>query len=174
MNEDRHKLTWGHLIRTYNDRAQGNVEHFSICSDDSIWSEPELGSPDHDNTELDTQYDSPESITDYQQDGDVVTLKENCDTYNNNSYRIETKSVVRIEPKTITSPMLLSKWLESAARFQPSESNYAWWSDGRRRMPDTKMKRIALKTMISHDQDEVEAAVALTTLATSSSRITAP
>lgn len=33
--------TWGNLIRRYNSRAQGNVEQFSITSDDSIWEEPE-------------------------------------------------------------------------------------------------------------------------------------
>lgn len=31
------RKTWGHLIKTYNSQVQGNVEHFSICSDDSIW-----------------------------------------------------------------------------------------------------------------------------------------
>ncbi|XP_046385831.1 uncharacterized protein LOC124155784 [Ischnura elegans] len=31
--------TWGNLIRSYNSRAHGNVEQFSITSDDSIWEE---------------------------------------------------------------------------------------------------------------------------------------
>lgn len=31
------KNTWGHLIKNYNNNARGNVEQFSICSNDSIW-----------------------------------------------------------------------------------------------------------------------------------------
>lgn len=31
------KNTWGHLIKNYNTNAHGNVEQFSICSNDSIW-----------------------------------------------------------------------------------------------------------------------------------------
>ncbi|XP_071447757.1 uncharacterized protein [Hetaerina americana] len=33
------RRTWGNLIRSYNSRAHGNVEQFSITSDDSIWEE---------------------------------------------------------------------------------------------------------------------------------------
>ncbi|XP_052866303.1 uncharacterized protein LOC128272519 isoform X2 [Anopheles cruzii] len=32
------RKTWGNLIRHYNTNARGNVEQFSICSSDSIWS----------------------------------------------------------------------------------------------------------------------------------------
>lgn len=35
------KKTWGHLIKTYNVSANGNVEQFSICSEDSIWGDDE-------------------------------------------------------------------------------------------------------------------------------------
>ncbi|KAL1124284.1 hypothetical protein AAG570_002053, partial [Ranatra chinensis] len=31
--------SWGHLIKDYNNKAKGNVEQFSISSDDSIWDE---------------------------------------------------------------------------------------------------------------------------------------
>lgn len=74
--------------------------------------------------------------------------------------------------KNITSPLLLSKWLESAARFQPSETNYSWWAEGRRRKVEAKVQRLAVT--LRHDRDEVEAAVALTALASASSRLTAP
>ncbi|XP_058445873.1 serine/threonine-protein kinase atg1 isoform X2 [Malaya genurostris] len=33
------KKTWGNLIKNYNTSAKGNVEQFSICSNDSIWGE---------------------------------------------------------------------------------------------------------------------------------------
>lgn len=35
------KNTWGHLIKNYNHNARGNVEQFSICSNDSIWEDEE-------------------------------------------------------------------------------------------------------------------------------------
>lgn len=35
------KKTWGHLIKSYNTSANGNVEQFSICSGDSIWGDEE-------------------------------------------------------------------------------------------------------------------------------------
>lgn len=42
-SEAQHR-TWGTLIKSYNTQAQGNVEQFSLCSDDSIWEERELSS----------------------------------------------------------------------------------------------------------------------------------
>uniref|UniRef100_A0A182QHE4 Homeobox domain-containing protein n=1 Tax=Anopheles farauti TaxID=69004 RepID=A0A182QHE4_9DIPT len=36
---DPMRNTWGNLIKNYNTNARGNVEQFSICSDDSIWGE---------------------------------------------------------------------------------------------------------------------------------------
>lgn len=35
------KNTWGNLIKNYNTNARGNVEQFSICSNDSIWEDEE-------------------------------------------------------------------------------------------------------------------------------------
>ncbi|KDR11464.1 homeobox protein ceh-32 [Zootermopsis nevadensis] len=42
--------TWGNLIKSYNTKAQGNVEQFSLCSDDSIWEEQEISDREHDET----------------------------------------------------------------------------------------------------------------------------
>ncbi|XP_017481100.1 PREDICTED: iroquois-class homeodomain protein irx-4 isoform X1 [Rhagoletis zephyria] len=39
---ERSKTSWGHLIKHYNTNARGNVEQFSISSEDSIWGEDEL------------------------------------------------------------------------------------------------------------------------------------
>lgn len=171
VNVERQQQTWGHLIRTYNDRAQGNVEQFSICSDDSIWSEPEQNSSE--NLEIDAEFaDSPER--EYQHESDSSsTLKDACD--NNNSYTVELNGTVTRETKNISGPMLLSKWLESAARFQPSESNYSWWADEKKKRSENKVQRITINTMAMsrHDRDEVEAAVALTALASATSRLTA-
>ncbi|XP_045768378.1 iroquois-class homeodomain protein IRX-2 [Maniola jurtina] len=176
VNADRNQLTWGHLIRTYNDRAQGNVEQFSICSDDSIWSEPELTSPETEPLDPDERFEqSPDSAIIYKQDDTdgSSTSQDKYENFNNNSNEIEPCEKANCNSNTITSPVLLSKWLESAARFQPSEANYSWWAEGRRRKQETKIQRTGLNA-IRHDRDEVEAAVALTTLATATSRLTAP
>lgn len=176
VNADRNQQTWGHLIRTYNDRAQGNVEQFSICSDDSIWSESDPTSLDEALDNDDDLSGSPETITEYHHDDSDASsiMKEKCVNFNNNSYQTDANVNGREENKAITSPMLLSKWLESAARFQPSECNYSWWADGKRRKPDAKIQRITINTLSRHDRDEVEAAVALTALATATSRMATP
>lgn len=46
--------TWGNLIKSYNTKAHGNVEQFSLCSDDSIWEEQDLSDPDEDGDGLST------------------------------------------------------------------------------------------------------------------------
>lgn len=148
------------MIRTYNDQAQGNVEQFSICSDDSIWSE---GEPIQDETESPDR--SPKQDNDQLQ---VEMFKEDVEAINNNIY--QRNSNIENIKKGISNPLLLSKWLESAARFQPSENNYSCWAEDRRRRPDPKQKSSALITT-RHDRDEVEAAVALTALATASNRV---
>lgn len=169
MNADRDQHTWGHLIRTYNDRAQGNVEQFSICSDDSIWSEPEADSPEL--IHIDRRKSNVDSDTVCNQDTDSSsTLTEKYESFNNNSNEIDHCDKSTCD-NNITSPILLSKWLESAARFQPSETNYSWWAEGRRRK-EQKI-RVEISTF-RHDRDEVEAAVALTALATATTRVTAP
>ncbi|XP_049870338.1 homeobox protein Mohawk [Pectinophora gossypiella] len=170
VNADTNQQNWGHLIRTYNDRAHGNVEQFSICSDDSIWSEPDATSADQRSTDMENGYSgSPEKTPEYHQDSDTSsTSKEKFD--NNNSYTNEPRTLSMSE-ESKPSPLLLSKWLESAARFQPSESNYSWW-DGRRRKPEPKVQRVVLNAT-RHDRDEVEAAVALTALASATNRVTA-
>ncbi|CAH2067011.1 unnamed protein product, partial [Iphiclides podalirius] len=172
VNEDKNQQTWGHLIRTYNDRAQGNVEQFSICSDDSIWSEPEP-SPDQ-SLDIENQLgDNPESIEYNQLDSDSSSQStEKFESFNNNSNEVDHRDANIDSSKIINGPLLLSKWLESAARFQPSETNYSWWAEGRRRKTDAK-SQLSVNTL-RHDRDEVEAAVALTALASATSRLTAP
>ncbi|XP_050670209.1 iroquois-class homeodomain protein irx-3 [Leptidea sinapis] len=170
---DMNQLTWGHLIRTYNDRAQGNVEQFSIGSDDSIWSEPESQSPQlkPDHTDDKHYYENSSDATTEHKDGDTDdtsrSSEERSGPFNNNCNEIDDNK--SNEELKITGPLLLTKWLESAARFKPRENNYLWWADEKRKKSDAKMQKIVLHNQV-HDRDEVEAAMALTTLA--ASRIT--
>ncbi|XP_014278956.1 homeobox protein Mohawk isoform X2 [Halyomorpha halys] len=77
--------SWGRLIKGYNNQAKGNVEQFSISSDDSIWEE-----------------------TAFSADSDT-----NCD------YEEET---IEREHCYTERPTLLSRWLESTARYTNGES----------------------------------------------------
>ncbi|RZF39225.1 hypothetical protein LSTR_LSTR010319 [Laodelphax striatellus] len=45
-SRERNRCTWGNLIKDYNTKAQGNVEQFSISSDDSIWDETAVNTND--------------------------------------------------------------------------------------------------------------------------------
>ncbi|XP_045520792.1 homeobox protein Mohawk [Pieris brassicae] len=158
VNAERNQLTWGHLIRTYNDRAQGNVEQFSICSDDSIWSEQE--SISRRESSENNEQESPDIKTD--DSGSTASFDHG---FNNNCNEIDHTNFSNCSIEKTNSPVLLTKWLESAARFKPSETNYSWWPEGRRKKSDSKL-RMTINNF-EHDRDEVEAAVALTTLASS-------
>ncbi|GJQ83537.1 hypothetical protein Trydic_g10889 [Trypoxylus dichotomus] len=65
------KKTWGHLIKTYNSQVQGNVEHFSICSDDSIWQDD--GATQIYDSGSEKQYDQERFDTKY----DIETIQNN-------------------------------------------------------------------------------------------------
>lgn len=156
MNADKHHKTWGHLIRSYNDQAHGNVEQFSICSDDSIWSES--------NQDLHIDDESPDRSPLHRSDlqNEDMMKEKTIEFINNNTY--ETNCNINGNEDTMGSPKLFNKWLESAARFQPSENNYSWWAEDRKRRPESREHR-AILTTSKHGRDEVEAAVALTALA---------
>lgn len=196
--------TWGDLIKTYNDQVQGNVEHFSICSDDSIWEDTE------------TKYDYySECYENNETDGFLNSSKqfaENNQHFNNNTNDLQNQcyyisSTTEIEPElnpfSQTSnkyknqiiekylkdcqkpenrfnenlveenkPSMISKWLESAANFKPSENNYIEWSFSK---PIKKKTKKAVESfdslLLIHGREELDAAEALTTLANSRFKI---
>ncbi|KAL9927752.1 uncharacterized protein ACN427_002358 isoform 3-T12 [Glossina fuscipes fuscipes] len=56
---EKSKKSWGHLIKNYNSNAKGNVEQFSISSEDSIWREEEqyrLSRSEDDDNDFVVQY----------------------------------------------------------------------------------------------------------------------
>ncbi|EDW75543.1 uncharacterized protein Dwil_GK23761 [Drosophila willistoni] len=60
---EKAKKSWGHLIKNYNHNARGNVEQFSISSEDSIWEEemPSANAEDDDYEDDDDELSSPGS-----------------------------------------------------------------------------------------------------------------
>ncbi|PNF29734.1 hypothetical protein B7P43_G11199 [Cryptotermes secundus] len=138
--------TWGNLIKSYNTKAQGNVEQFSLCSDDSIWEENDIS-----DTDQEVCHEPSSKLTIMQRDtmsswqakkfhkdveGDSVDFgKHRTDVnarYNsviesdvkNGCENLARKS--KRQKKGENRPLELSKWLESAAKFKPGQNYVAW------------------------------------------------
>lgn len=75
------KNTWGHLIKNYNHNARGNVEQFSICSNDSIWGDEERVNEFFERklSEQDAEYSNAVYYDEY----DAFTNAPPCDRYDN-------------------------------------------------------------------------------------------
>lgn len=156
------------------------MEQFSITSDDSIWSEPEptnnLYEDNHfEENHMDDFSDSPNISTErvefHEDIRDTFVFKDSLVSNECNESQMDELPNAY---KALPSPLLLSKWLESAARFQPSEANYACWADGRRKRPEgCSTKVFSSVTWMRRDRSEVEAAMALTTLAAATSPLSA-
>ncbi|KAL1491199.1 hypothetical protein ABEB36_011835 [Hypothenemus hampei] len=168
------RRTWGELIKTYNSQVQGNVEHFSISSGDSIWAESETTYDDielqkfdqrrrQQQQQLDHTYNNnnEEFNSDDNRDDECYYVTDNPfaqkyknhiiekymrDTCNNKSESGDDKS------------SMIAKWLQSAERFRPNEGNYIDWSFNK---PQKKKKDVGL----THGREELDAAEALTCLA---------
>ncbi|KAK7793227.1 hypothetical protein R5R35_005077 [Gryllus longicercus] len=184
--------TWGNLIKSYNTQAHGNVEQFSICSDDSIWEEEEDEAPDADQSTskredmsscpstatftadaatMDHSYSvlyrkdnlvpaGSTTISDLPQCSQISSTTEELvvetpfiktPSASSSKYKShmmekylrdigtdegtstgsdtqedETSRKVKKAKKEDCPPLLLSKWLESAAKYQPGQSYIAW------------------------------------------------
>lgn len=205
------RKTWGHLIKTYNSQVHGNVEHFSICSDDSIWEEEteetkssgeyrasktdpfssnklnhELNPVDHSYT---IKRDSPKILNNNNNSESqnnhqcffVSSTTENDAEQNPFSLHKYKNQIMEKylrdcrEPTSdtlmedVSKPSMISKWLESAVNFRPSENNYLNWTLSK---VNNKNKRGIKKKMgmngvytHQHGREELDAAEALTTLA---------
>lgn len=157
------RRTWGDLIKTYNNQVQGNVEHFSICSDDSIWEEPETSS-----SYCGEKTGSP-SQSDHCYGGEGVFYAPPTETpftpakYKNHIMEKYLKDCQKPEQfdNDLTKPSMISKWLESAVNFKPNENNYYWTFSNNQK---TKKKNLTNNCRI-HGREELDAAEALTRLA---------
>lgn len=208
------RKTWGHLIKTYNSQVQGNVEHFSICSEDSIWGEAETLSTDcenlshHDRIQDENYRNSNNSdfnSSDHSytnRDKDNKLFNNNLDNQNQCFYVSSTtdselqqnpfsqhkyKSHImekylrdcqkpeytiseKGEADDVTKPSMISRWLESAVNFRPSENSYLNWAvskphkkkNGRK---SGHMQDLGNGVNTQHGREELDAAEALTRLA---------
>ncbi|XP_055390234.1 homeobox protein 2 isoform X2 [Condylostylus longicornis] len=71
------RRSWGNLIKNYNTSAKGNVEQFSISSNDSIWGEEENNSNNYMNDEGDDDDDDD----DEDEDDDNIDSNYSSDSY---------------------------------------------------------------------------------------------
>ncbi|XP_017774896.1 PREDICTED: homeobox protein Mohawk [Nicrophorus vespilloides] len=192
------RKTWGHLIKTYNNQVQGNVEHFSICSDDSIWHEMENNSSDfeqktyeYDRKAYDFSYKPKEEYVVQRNHGsDIQTFYISSTTepepenpfaqhkYKNHIMEKYLKDCQK--PDNVSSkvngetekPSMISRWLESAVNFKPSQNNYLDWTYEKIEKKRPKKTANNNNTIIinnndqqQHGKEELDAAEALTTLA---------
>ncbi|XP_067006780.2 homeobox protein Mohawk isoform X2 [Anabrus simplex] len=230
--------TWGNLIKSYNTQAQGNVEQFSICSDDSIWEEEELLS-DTEQSKVADISSSPSALSytvnatamDHsysalvrrqgEEDNEVNSKEQpqaQCSQISSTTAEEEPSPSLPSAPastkykshmmekylrdlevtgssddsasgrrskrqkKETCPPLLLSKWLESAARYQPGQSYVTWSAKNVTwRSPTTKDTKKSRRWNVSgvespsvdstgfwsasgHHREELDAAVALTCL----------
>ncbi|BES89149.1 Homeobox domain [Nesidiocoris tenuis] len=131
--------SWGLLIKGYNTQARGNVEQFSISSDDSIWDETNISTDSDQNST---------SMTDHAADGDHCYYSSPCGP----------RTAINVDGK----PAILSKWLETSPSYGLQSGNdrhYLSWSpysvawEERRRAAAAERRRL-----------EMDAAEALTRL----------
>lgn len=177
------RKTWGHLIKSYNSQVQGNVEHFSICSDDSIWDEG------------DSPPDPGSNGGDYSIDHSYTVRENNIKKLSEPLYPPSTPISGETEPNPFAQhkyknhimekylrdcqkpdcdleeeakPSMISKWLESAVNFRPSENNYLHWTLSKpAKKKFKKAPNGAGNTAFAqqHGREELDAAEALTRLA---------
>ncbi|XP_028134207.1 homeobox protein Mohawk isoform X1 [Diabrotica virgifera virgifera] len=178
-----HKKTWSSLIKTYNNQVQGNVEHLSICSNDSIWEESDKTSSytndkyaqekhlyeetyfNNNNNDIQNQcyYISSTTENDHENPFSQNTCK-----YKNHMMEKYLRDCQKpFQTSDDTKPMM-SKWLKSAANFIPSESSYLDWTLSK---ININKKRLKINEhgvdVMMHGREELDAAEALTTLANS-------
>ncbi|KAK4880433.1 hypothetical protein RN001_008579 [Aquatica leii] len=196
------KRSWGYLIKTYNSQVQGNVEHFSICSEDSIWEEPELNglcdiqtnTKKYDVSTLVTEINAVKfaAFCDKQNNGfldDIKSQNNNClsqcveknedvNPFSQHTNKYKNHIIEKYlrdcqKPENFAKanefddkPSMISKWLESAENFKPSENNYLNWTLMNYQRRKCK-KSVKTEENAQHGKEELDAAEALTCLATS-------
>ncbi|KAH8262321.1 hypothetical protein KR038_003464 [Drosophila bunnanda] len=150
---EKAKKSWGHLIKNYNHNARGNVEQFSISSEDSIWEEDMRSCPAADDDDFEDDGDD-DGLSSHSTGSDGNAHNDSTSQYKPNFYiesaeelsgriRMPTTTVGRAKYKhqmmekylrdssageaANNNPQpgaQLNKWLESAAKFTPDRSNY--------------------------------------------------
>ncbi|XP_030749618.1 BEL1-like homeodomain protein 4 isoform X2 [Sitophilus oryzae] len=184
------KKTWGDLIKTYNSQVQGNVEHFSICSEDSIWEEPEESYDEaqfqqfeekyaqsqlnqncgpffnNNNSEIQNQCYYVSSTTELEQDNPFSQSTNKFKHHIMEKYVKDCQSLAYSNNELAEDkPSMIAKWLQSAERFRPNENSFIDWS-----IPKSQ-KRKSCKAdndmLLVHGKEELDAAEALTSLANS-------
>ncbi|XP_041631907.1 homeobox protein Mohawk isoform X2 [Drosophila kikkawai] len=146
---EKAKKSWGHLIKNYNHNARGNVEQFSISSEDSIWEEEMRSCPAAEDDDFDEDGDD-DGLSSHStgSDGNAHTSQYKPNFYVESAgelygrigmptmvgkakykhqmmekYLRDTSAGEAVN--NIPQPgAQLNKWLESAAKFTPDRSNY--------------------------------------------------
>lgn len=151
------------------------MEHFSICSDDSIWEEgdspPDPGS--NGDYSIDHSYTVRENNNAKKSSEEQLNFTPIAGEHDHNPFA-QHKYKNHIMEKYLrdcqkpdcdleeeAKPSMISKWLESAVNFRPSENNYLHWT-----LTKPAKKKFKRSTPFAqHGREELDAAEALTRLA---------
>lgn len=82
---EKAKKSWGHLIKNYNHNARGNVEQFSISSEDSIWEEEMRPCPAEDDDDFDED-DDDDGLSSHSTGSDGNANNDSTSQYKPNFY----------------------------------------------------------------------------------------
>ncbi|XP_067624730.1 iroquois-class homeodomain protein irx-3 isoform X2 [Eurosta solidaginis] len=124
---ERNERSWGHLIKNYNTNTRGNVEQFSISSEDSIWEENEFvrdGDEMKRSDDDDEEYESREDGMNSCNDG---TLSSSAGYSSNDKNQPTRDSFMKQQfcyNRNIPNFKSSSAILSSAHHVQPQPSNY--------------------------------------------------
>ncbi|XP_016022891.2 homeobox protein Mohawk isoform X2 [Drosophila simulans] len=176
---EKAKKSWGHLIKNYNHNARGNVEQFSISSEDSIWEEEMHSCPGEDDEGDDNDEFSSHSTGSAGQTERIPILSAQTGGRAKYKHQMMEKYLRDSSPAKTTSQQgtQLNKWLESAAKFTPDRNNYhiEWNMTRQKASSNSSCGQAIFTTDVSgagrggrwmlHHKDELEAAEALANLA---------
>ncbi|XP_017068603.1 homeobox protein Mohawk isoform X2 [Drosophila eugracilis] len=142
--QEKAKKSWGHLIKNYNHNARGNVEQFSISSEDSIWEE-EMRVDDDDGDDDDelsshstgsdgnanNDSSSPYKQNFYLEYGDLsgrIPILEEVQKGGRTKYKNQMMEKYMRDSSTTEAAnqpgTQFKKWLDSASKFTPERNNY--------------------------------------------------
>ncbi|ALC38547.1 CG11617 [Drosophila busckii] len=179
---EKAKKSWGHLIKNYNHNARGNVEQFSISSEDSIWEEDMRACMAEDDDELSsrsTGSDGNGNNASYKAnvylEAAAASLPTERVPFLSSAGNGTAKYKQQIMEKYLrdchpdmehSNGNQLNKWLESAARFTPDRHNYhIEWSRHKSQALLPSQLPVRGERWLLHHKDELDAAEALANLA---------
>ncbi|XP_065164990.1 homeobox protein Mohawk isoform X3 [Atheta coriaria] len=145
------RKTWGHLIKTYNSQVQAmRSSNATSATTERCAVQPQCFF-------ISSTTEGAECVED-----NPFAQHNKYKSHIMEKYLRDCQNPANYEYSEITKPSMISRWLESAANFKPSEKNYLYFHEVDEKVEEKKSK---CKNQAPHGREELDAAEALTTLA---------